>query len=278
MSTRTLKIAPTASSDVTEPTLKTSPSRLLVFLQGVADPSILAQLRRVGWSDDRVDEAWSLLGELKALGMAPEAGPNPVHEAIASCEEWQATGLVRARAMLLMSLPQHAAFLFHDAEGGPGMAAVLTVATFLERRQALETAPDRKATRKVDHEALLIMEESGVTQETVKYLERMVATARASSQPTSASRSQLDAKRLDTLRRIYTWISTWGDVARTVIDRRDQLIRLGLAKRRPRKTESAPKPAPVVAPVVTPAPDSPEKVSRPQLLDADEPAPSSRAA
>ena len=148
---RTLHIAPTSAGEVTEETLKLGPPRLLTFLQGVADPAIRAQFAPLGWSVERLDEAWSLLSELKAASKIPATpAPDPVAEAIAACETWQATGLVRARAMLQLTFPEQAAFMFHDVVPGPGTTAVLNVTTFLARREMLEDGTDRKGTRKAD--------------------------------------------------------------------------------------------------------------------------------
>ena len=45
---RMIQIATLATSDVSDETLKSGPSRLLTFLQGVADPAIRAQFATLG--------------------------------------------------------------------------------------------------------------------------------------------------------------------------------------------------------------------------------------
>lgn len=286
---RTIQIAASAASSVTEDTLKLGPARLLTFLQGAADPAIRARFAPLGWSDQRQEEAWSLLSELKAASVIPETPvPDPVAEAIAACEAWQATGLIRARAMLQLALPEQAAFLFHDFVAGKGMEAVLNVETFLQRRQVLEAGEGRKASRKADHEALLVIEETGVTKETLKQLHRMVETVQTVAASPAEHLLEADTRRIEVLRKIYAWITAWSDMARTVITRRDQLIRLGIAKRRSRKTKSvvvAPpaRPvtptAPVAPPVATPAPAPPPQIALTTASrEHDELAPESRAA
>jgi hypothetical protein len=248
-----------ALNDVSDDTLKAGPPRLLAFLQGVADPAIRALFAPLGWSDERVEEAWALLSELRAVNHLPSAGaPDPTVEAIATCEAWQATGLIRARAMLQLSAPEQATYLFQDFEAGKGTSAVLNVATFLERRQVLASGAERKGSRKADHEALGVLEETGCNKEVVAQLQAAVETVQSVA-PQSPLAAEADTRRTEVLRRIHAWITAWSEMARTVITRRDQMIRLGLAKRRPRKGKSAVvAPSPVAAPApVAPAPVKP---------------------
>lgn len=293
----TIKIAATAASDVNETTLKLAPARLLTFLQGVADPAIRAQFAPLGWSEQRVEEAWSLLHDLRAASVitaSPE--PDPVVEAMASCEAWQATGLIRARAMLQLTHPEQATFLFHDFVAGKGTEAVLNVATFLERRHALDKSTERKSTRTADHGALAVIEQTGTTKETLKDLQAMVDTVQSVAPAEAAPATDADAERLATLRKIYAWLTAWSEMARTVVTRRDQLIRLGLAKRRGGgkakrgggKGSVAVVSDPPVVPVAPVAPASPASPVAPplalapssgtEMVAADDTAPQSRAA
>jgi hypothetical protein len=247
----TMKIAATAASNVSEATLKLAPGRLLTFLEAVTEPAIRAQFATLGWSDERLDEAWSLLGELKAASVVPvEAAIDPIPEAMRSCEAWQATTLVRMRALLQMSHPEQAAFLFGDIEPGKGTAAVLNAATFLERRRALDKDPRRKDTRTADHEALAMIDETLMAKASIKELEANVATVQSAGDASERlTRPKRDGQRLEALRKIHAWVTAWSEMARTVVTRRDQLIKLGIAKRRAPKSK-----APVVTPPAVVAP------------------------
>lgn len=251
---RSSTIVPTTTNDVTDATLKSGPTRLLAFLQGVANPGIRAKFAALGWSERRLEEAWALLAVVKeASVLASSAVSDPVTEAIAACEEWQSVGLVRARAMLQLSSPAQAGFMFQDLVAGKGAAAVFNVSTFLGRRQALEDAGERKANRKADHEALDVLEEAGVTAMVIKSLEGHVDTVHGVVAAPRPQRDDAEAMLLDGLRKIDAWLSAWIDMARTVITRRDQLIRLGIVKRRPRKDHAgavAPPMGGVIAPPV----------------------------
>ena len=275
----TIKIADTTASDVHPNTLKLAPARLFVFLQGAADPATRALLAPFGWSEQRQEEAWSLLNELRIATVAPAPAPDPVAEAIAACEAWQGTGLVRARAMLQIAHPEQAAFLFHDFVAGKGIAAVFNVETFLDRRQVLASGAARKASRKADHEALAVMEEIGIDKDVVKELEDLVTTVQTAAPAPAPPVVGTGIDRDEVLRRIYVWVTAWSDMARTVVTRRDQLIRLGLAKRRAPKAKKVVVATPPAPPVATPAPSpAPSPPQAPQLAQHNDIAPESRAA
>jgi len=257
--------AAVAVNDVTENTLGGVPARTLKFLEGAGAPGIRSALAGVGWNATHIDEAWALLTALKATHVvAPPPQGDSVLEAINACETWQATSFVRARARLTLTFPDQATFLFADITPGKGMEAVLNVATFLARRHTLASGTGRKATRKVDHEALAFLEKTGITKEEIARLGGLVGKAHDVVVPddTQAEEAKrLGDERLVILRKLYAWLTAWSEIARTVVTRRDQLIRLGLAKRRASssKASTTPVPPPVVAspappPVATPAP------------------------
>jgi hypothetical protein len=279
---RMFPIAARADKDVTEATLRSAPSRALTFLQGAIEPAIAGRLATVGWSVARVDEAWNLLLALRAVSVGAAPKVDPVLDAIAECEAWQSTGLVRARAMLQLSFPEQAAFMFHDFVPGKGMAAVLNVATCMGRLQALGNSAPRKASRKVDHAALALLDATYITKSEVRRLEGLVGTAHRVVVPQADDDSR--ANRLDALRKIHAWVGAWSEIARTVITRRDHLIRLGIAKRRspkPKMTQSTASAAVRVTPS-TAAPSltgNAGEVAAQTIPDsADERAPDSRAA
>ncbi len=250
---RSISIAPTAAGDVTDETLKLGPARMLTFLQGVSDPVIRALFAPLGWSDQRLDAAWSLLNELKAATKVPSGSTlDPVTDAIASCKAWQDTGLIRARAMMQLVLPEQAAFMFHDVVAGAGTEAVLNVSTFLQRRKQLENGAERKASRKADHDALVVLEETGVTKEAIRQLQGFVDTVQTVAPAHPSRLAEADAKRTEVLRKIHAWVTAWSEMARTVVTRRDQMIKLGIAKRRPRAKAKGAVVTPAAKPMTPP--------------------------
>jgi hypothetical protein len=251
---------------VTDLTLERAPGRALTFLRGAGEKEVSELLQPVGWTKDRLDEGYSLLNALRDLAVfTPPAPHGPVAAAVAICEGWKATGLVRARAMLLISYPDVESTMFHDFDNtAKGAQAVLDVDTFLERRTGLEKGVGRKGNRKADHAALEVIERSGTTREVLIELASAVRTAR--TYVASPVTEVVDPEvRRQALRRIYAWLTAWSDVARTVLKRRDYQIRLGIAKRKPRGKKA------VVAPSAPAAPSAPS-------VAKDDVAPNSHAA
>ncbi len=273
------------ANDVTELTLKTAPQRALGFLQAAFDPKISAALAAVGWTIADADQAYGLLAALRVAPPVAPAAPKPdvALEAVDACEAWQAGPLIRARARLQLAYPEQAAFIFYDFVPAKGMEAVLNVTTFLARRELLSTDPARKAMRKLDREALALLDKVGISKDEIKRLAKLVEESHHVAGAAAPVDTSADTTRLETLRALYTWLMAWSDIARTVIVRRDQLIRLGLAKRRPAQSESASKKArtPVMTPPAAPALPTPTptpSVTPTVTSSLDEHGPGSRAA
>lgn len=180
--------------------------------------------------------------------------------------------------MLELSHADQAMFLFHDYAPAKGMGAVLNAATFLQRRHALDKAEDRKESRRSDQEALAVLEQIGTTKESLKRLQVMVDTAQTVAEPSVVllETEERQSARLQVLRQIHAWVTAWSEVARTVVTRRDQMIRLGIAKRRAPKAKAVMPPPPVVVPPPVVMPVAPP-ASTPVMADEDA-GPQSRAA
>jgi len=107
------------------------------------------------------------------------------------------------------------------------------VATLLDRLDALETSPGRKAARKADHAALATLSKRGLSADERARLRALVNTATAAAKANEgASDAAEEAPTNEAVLKLHAWYGEWSEVARAVIKRRDHLIRLGLAKRK----------------------------------------------
>ncbi len=255
-----MKLSIKTNNDISRTTGETALVRALQFLRAVgSDAGIMEALKQTGFDEEALRQGWSLVLSAYAAGngiTAPALSESPLAEATSKVESWQSAMFVRSAAVLRRFHPEQAAFVFENLEMGSGIGAVPAVATFLDRLDALESSPDRKATRKSDHAALAVLEQRGVTKQQRKEMHSLVKWIESTpAQPTvTAAQSPRDAA----LFAVYEWVQDWSECARTVITRRDQLIRLGIGKRRSRKSDVQPVPAPVPAPqppiVVAPQP------------------------
>ena len=247
------------NANISRNTLENALARALQFLRAVGtDATIFEALKQTGFDDAAQKQGWSLVLTVYGASAGPvAAGVNdtPLADAVGKVEAWQTSMFVRAHAALRRFHPEQDAFVFANLETAAGIASVPVVSTFLDRLDALESSPVRKASRKADHAALELLAQRGVTGDQRKQMRSLVKWIE--STPAEPLTTHAQSPRDAALLAVYEWVQDWTDCARTVITRRDQLIRLGIGKRRSRKTDAQPAapppPAPIVAtPVVPP--------------------------
>lgn len=211
-------------------TLDEVPSRVLSFLMAVGESlPIRGALAAKGYTEEEHNLAWSLLQKLAgfATGSAPTLDL-AVRDAVTTLDAWDEPNFACIQATLNRLHPDQATFVFDHLEPKQGPESVIAVATLLDRLDALESSPDRKGTRKADHTALATLAARGYTKEERARLRELVKTAQkvVVAEPISAE------DRIKTLIELYGWLTDWSTTAKTIIKRRDHLIRLGLAKRK----------------------------------------------
>jgi hypothetical protein len=219
-------------------TLEEVPGRAFKFVIAVAEvPTIAALLATKGYNEAEHDYAWERLGKLAAVH--PPAGASildkGVRDAVVELDAWDEPNFAIIKASLERQHPEQAAFVFEGLEAKQGREAVLSVATLLDRIDALQNGPERKATRKADHAAIATLNARGYGEDERARLRALVDSARkvtpANPPPaTGAAREKIVLE-------LYGWLNEWSTVAKSLVKRRDHLIRLGLAKRRATKAQ-----------------------------------------
>jgi hypothetical protein len=229
--------------------LDETPSRALALLRalGTSKP-IRAQLASRGYSTDDHTEGWKLLSTASGHAMAAEAAVeehNPARQAIRELDAWDERGFRLARAALRRLHPAQEAFVFENLTASQGAQAVLGIVTFLNRLDSLESGVERKATRRADRAALDTLARRGVTTVERERLRALVIAAQSSPEISDAdlegdaAATTAKAKRDVELANLRAWYEDWAATARSVVTRRDYLIRLGLAKRRSARKSAA---------------------------------------
>lgn len=242
--------------------LERTPNRALTFLRGAQFKPIRAALQRAGFRKKDHDEGWKLV--MRACGfdmtVSNEAMPDQVADAIKELDAWDEGGFRRARAALQRLHPEQCELVFAGLAASQGMQAVVGIITFLDRLDALESSPDRKATRKADQAALDTLEVRGLGVEERKRLRKLVKIVQSSPdlllEESDEAEARAEVDRIEALNALRAWFEDWTDTARAVVTRRDYLIRLGLAKRKGNKIEDVgdddtddPTPDPAPAPI-----------------------------
>lgn len=231
-------------------TLDQTPARVLLFLQGISTKNtIRAQLRARGYTRKVHARGWRLL---QATGGffeddtdnedSGEADDTAVRNAITEIDAWDEPGFRIINASLRARHPAQHTFLTRSLKPGTGAEAVSTVATLLDRLDALESSPDREPTRQADHAALATLAERGIDKAERKRLRSLVDRAQAFDEHFDDPAKQAEnEKRMREARvELRLWFEEWSEIARVTLKRRVELIRLGLASRRSSRTASEP--------------------------------------
>ncbi|APR76728.1 Hypothetical protein A7982_02075 [Minicystis rosea] len=248
---------PALVASVSRETLEETPARVLSLLRAVGtNRAILASIAAYGYDADDHREGWTLLHAVSGFTEARplETIDFDVRDAIVTLDKWDEDGFRIVAAALTRRHADQAAFVLEGIGPATGPAAVLGVKTLLARLVALESAPERKATRKADHAALATLAKRGLDAKERARLAGLVARAESVSAGPNASetaaRDAREAAYLQALVALRAWFEEWSEIARVAVKRRDHLIRMGLAARKPptRKGDADDTPEPPHAP------------------------------
>jgi hypothetical protein len=154
------------------------------------------------------------------------------------------------RASMRRLHPEQAARVLDGIGPSEGPPAVIGMLTLLDRIDALE-----KSKSKADHAAVATLATRGLDKKERERLRALVVIAMKGTDETEPKVDPAATKRTEdrqrALEQLRAWYEDWSDMAKSVIKRKDRLIRLGLAKR---KVKSAVATAPTTtAPAKTPA-------------------------
>jgi hypothetical protein len=279
----------TTTNDIAYPDMPTKgalekvPQRAVTFLFAIGmQPALEALLGKFGYTPEDHARGWALVFIVGGIAIDPKAAASAAQSeaaaAVGEIDAWESGGFARAQAALRHLHPAQERFVFADLVAGRGAEAIQPLMTFLDRLDALESSPERKATRKADSAALATLASRELDEKLRKHLRERVVTA-STLAGTATEHVPVDVeKRIEALHALYRWHEDWSNTARTVIKRRADLISLGLAKRQDRK----PKKKPNDTPAVPPAPAVPLLPAAPAVpvesVESEEKGPSSRAA
>ncbi|WP_437929799.1 hypothetical protein WMF37_11275 [Sorangium sp. So ce291] len=236
------------------------PGRALRFLSAAGkNRQIRALLRERGYTDEEHKEGWDLLHRASGFGTGEpdEVEDAEVGKAIAELDAWDEPHFRLIRAALQRRHPAQEKFVFDNLTAQVGPAAVVSVKTLLDRLDALEKSPARKASRKDDHAALETLAKRGITREERTRLRQLVDAASGAGVAAEEDdeeaigdaatvRAVVDSREhVEALRALHAWYREWAETARAIVKRRDFLVRLGLAHR---KVKAKVKPSPAAPP------------------------------
>jgi hypothetical protein len=220
--------------------LEETPARAIRFLGAIAtNRAIRTAMQQCGYTEEEHAHGWRLLMAASGYRTASftSAEDDNTRAAIAELDAWDEPGFRRVHAALGRLHPDQDAFVFDRLEPAQGVGAVISVATLLDRLDALESSPDRAATRDADRAAIATLAKRGIDAELRAHLHALLKTAQTAKLPVPSETEVPIADRHKALCDLRAWHKDWAETAHAVIRRRDQLILMGLAKRRTGKDD-----------------------------------------
>jgi hypothetical protein len=229
-----------AQESYSDEVLEGTPGRVTDFLLGIgADAAIRTILANAGMTDADIDEGKSLL--LASFGKKkPSAAEQDTvaakaqRDAVAALSPLDEDLFPRARAVLSRFSPEAGAFLLGGLQVQESANDSVTVlATFCTNYRTLEKG--RAGKEEQDKKALEALKGRNITTEKIAEIEALLAVAFGPTTVKEASNAREERRAV--LSNLKVWYDDWAATAHSVIKKRGQLIRLGLAKRRSPKKE-----------------------------------------
>jgi hypothetical protein len=232
-------------TDPSDDVLGRLPARAFTFISTLSTSRpIFALVAARGLDKDILADGWKKLHAVSGYavdGAAPSVDVSPeTRAALVEVDAWDEPNFAVTRAALAVGYPSACEFLMNGLEAAQGRGAIQSVGTYLRRLDALESGKGRdKHEHKTDKAAIAKLASRGITSEVRARLEKLVASLEEGpddAEPAASPAVPLSGPRRAALVALYGWFFEWSETARAVIRRRDYLIRLGLAQRKPKKT------------------------------------------
>ncbi len=226
------------STSPSETTLNLSVERSIKLLGAVSNnPNIYAALSARGYDAATHERGWSLLhgvtGFRRPLGISGTAQGKQAAEQI---DAWDEDNFDIAHAALDHEFPAQSQYLFEDLTPATGVGSLVSVTTFLDRRDALKSGKDREDTKAQDQAAITKLAARGIDDAKCAELRGLLAQAQApAKEPPKPIAAPADRDPVEIQKAklaLHGWVAEWRSIANRVVTRRDYLFQLGLAERK----------------------------------------------
>lgn len=222
-----------AKNEVKQRTLEETPARALEFLMGVSSSAGLFNVLRMrGYTSEEQLKGWQLLQESGAPLFEENEldARTPASQALSELDNTDEQVFRLVRAALENGFGDCAQVVLDGIGPSQGSSVVLNMSRLLERLDTLDASK-----KEMDKKAMAKLADRGIDK--VERTRLLGLVEQAKSLPAvKMGDAKKDAvlldRHLESLRRLRSWYTEWSEVARATVERRDYLIRLGLASRR----------------------------------------------
>lgn len=203
---------------------------VLRFLVGARHPQIRMLLALRG-TDETLEEGWELFTVASGRRLAythpfgAMLAEDDTKRLIQAIDDDENAWFPVVDATLTRHFPHVRDELFKNISQTQGPQVVVSVGTLLERIRELEAQPTAETTQ-----VLALLDSRGFTQRLREQMYARVEQVRRASEVTLPEIDPNSAAERDAaLAKAWDWYREWRQIARTVVRRRDMLMRLGLS-------------------------------------------------
>jgi len=231
-----------SEATVGDETLQATPEKLTTFLGGACSPMIFMNLSRVGYSKGVHAEGWEKLQKTSSTAFLVDTGaptPPAAAAALKEVDDWDEYGFRIIRASLRKRFPKVYATLTKGLAAGTGPKVLVSVGELLRRFDELERTGKPAGAR----EALALLENRTISKAVRADLAAKIKLAQTPTILKTLDEAAIEraaAARREALIEARDFYEEWSEIARSVVKRRDHLIRLGLAQRASRSPQPEP--------------------------------------
>jgi hypothetical protein len=200
------------------------------------NPVIRGVLLQRGLTTDELARGWELYSRVFGLAQSPAAPPQldtAAADAMNELDAWDGPAYRVIRSVLGLHDPTVERFLFDGVRAGEGPEAVSSVERFLTNVGQLKEGRAEGIDDQRGRAALALLAERKLfTDADAQRLRELFEITKQGAPPAPLPPPE-DPTQASAVEDYVKWISEWREVARFAIHRRDYLISLGLAHRKP---------------------------------------------
>jgi hypothetical protein len=209
--------------------LEETPARVFTLLNAVGTVvSIHDAMSAAGLTDAEVETGWALVHEVCNFKKGPihSVVDESISSAVAELDAWDEPNLARIAATVTRLYPDCFDELMAEMKPAKGPRAVIVVERMLDRLDEFaQSTTERKRA------LVATLATRGYDADERARLRELIKVAKSSTKLSLPPSDPVDMQENDLIA-LYDWYREWATTARTVITRRDHLIKLGLASRR----------------------------------------------
>ena len=200
--------------------------RTLSLLMGLRNPRIFATMAQRGFDKEMLKEGWKLFTDAAGYKMDSDVSydplaPNEAKEMLSELDQWENTWYPVVDVTLEKRHPDVHEIVMKNLSQTEGNELLVSVKTLLDRLDEIASKPEGQ-------EALAMLEKRGFTDEVRSRANALLEQLQSTGGVGDALNNDFFEQRDKSVEKMWNWYLEWSTIARTLINRGDILIRMGL--------------------------------------------------